>query len=116
MGHRAVRSLTQSDSLDDETRTELWNVTNILRTILLNMRRDEYSRTHNYVLQAIWTRVFKRAADEQPRDDQVWTLVKERLLKAEWFDVLDLMEQLTGYAELYKDASIVDTGAAILTA
>lgn len=116
MGHRAVRSLTQSDSLDDETRTELWNVTDILRTILQKAARSDYSKTQDNLLRAIWTRVFKLAADERSRDDQVWTRIKERMLRAEWFDVLDLIEQLTVYVERNEDHPTKGVAAAIVTA
>ncbi|MCU1523876.1 MAG: hypothetical protein JWO18_770 [Microbacteriaceae bacterium] len=106
----------QSDSLDDETRTELWNVANTLRTILGEARRSEYSNTEENVLRAIWTWEYKFPADEQPRDDRVWELVKARILEAEWFDVLDHIEQVVGYVERYKDYPTDDAAAVMVGA
>jgi hypothetical protein len=101
MGLRPVRSLVQTDALDEETRIELWNITLFLLRQLVE--KDAYQTTHNGVVGAIWAWEFKKARDEQPDAQRVWGIVKEKILKGEWFDALDLIEATVGYAKRFED-------------
>lgn len=103
MGHRAVRSITQTSDLDAETRTELWNVTNSLRTVLDDRYRRHSSKTGDSLLAAVWTWEFKRAADEQPQDYKIWNVVKRTILEEHFIDALDLIEKIVGYVKRYED-------------
>lgn len=101
MGLRPIRSLVQTDALDDETRTELWNITLFLMRQLAE--KDAYQKTHDAVVGALWCWEFKKARDEQPSSQTVWSLVKQHILKNEWFDALDLIEATIGYAKRFED-------------
>lgn len=93
MGLRETRSLVQSNSLDSETRTGLWNILVILREIF-DQQFSPYHNdsTHSDLLASLWTNHFKRPLDELPGENTTWEMVKVELLKGEWFDVLDLLE------------------------
>ncbi|TFD93410.1 hypothetical protein E3T61_04785 [Cryobacterium lactosi] len=102
-GYRAVRSITQTDALDEQTRTEIWNVTNTLRTVLNDQTRRYRSKTCDHILSAVWTWEFRRPADEQPSDSAVWSRIKSTILTEEWFDALDLVEAIVGYVKRFED-------------
>lgn len=116
MGHRAARTLVQSESLDEETRTELWNVTNTLRTILRDKESETRSKTHKNVKTAIWTWEFKKPADEEPSSQTIWQMIKQTILTGEWWQVLDLIENLVGYVTRYRDAHTSNVTKAITDA
>ena len=103
MGHRAIRSVSQTDDLDSETRTELWNVTNTLRTVLDDMDHRHMSKTADNLMSAIWAWEFKQAADEQPQDYKIWSSIKSTILKEHFIDALDLIEKIVGYVKRYED-------------
>lgn len=107
MGHRAERTLVQSDSLDRDTRTEIWNTIVILKQVFQNVRDETYGSdtTESNVLEAVWTWEFKQARDEMRSHGQVWEHIKIYVLNEKWFDVLDLVEALVGYLGRYKTHS-----------
>ncbi len=110
MGHRAERTLVQSDSLDRDTRTEIWNTIVILKQVFQNVRDETYGSdtTESNVLEAVWTWEFKQARDEMRSHGQVWEHIKIYVLNEKWFDVLDLVEALVGYLGRYKTHSTRD--------
>ncbi|MBK0296767.1 hypothetical protein IAE22_33130, partial [Bacillus sp. S34] len=76
MGFTAPRSVTQTDSLDLETRTELWNTVYVIRG---KTRRDVMAYdVDTAITAAIWAWYLKNARDEQPRDEQGRQLVRRR--------------------------------------
>ncbi|MGH8953687.1 MAG: AbiJ-NTD4 domain-containing protein [Microbacterium sp.] len=101
MGLRPVRSLVQTDALDEETRIELWNIT--VATVQRLLEKDAYRTVHGNVVRAIWCWEFKQARDEAPSDERVWGMVKSCLLKDEWFDALDMIEAVAGYMKRFED-------------
>lgn len=109
VGKRAPRSITQTNDLDLETRTELWNVFVALRDIFEEAgRRSNWdNKTAKNFLTSVWAWEFKRPRDEMESQGQVWSLIKRTMLEAEWFDVLNLIEEtakyLKRYAERYTD-------------
>ncbi|HEY4209840.1 MAG TPA: hypothetical protein VGM84_00050 [Steroidobacteraceae bacterium] len=104
MGLRPVRSLVQKDTLDAETRTELWNVTYNMSNALAGSRTPYGPpTTFNNVTASIWAWEFNHARDEQPRDSALWGLVKERILKGAWVDVLDMIEATVGYVKRFEN-------------
>lgn len=115
MGHRAVRSVTQSEALDDETRIELWNLTHALRQVLDEQYRRWSSVVGDQVVSAIWKWSLKQPADMQPTDGHVWGEVKSRILKGQWFDALDLIEDIVGYVARFDDDDSSDGTARTLT-
>lgn len=116
LGLREVRSVIQTDTLDADTRVELWNVTNTFRRILYDAMRDHYEPTHDHVTAAIWAWEFRSPADEQPQDAALWNMIKQRIIKAAWFDALDVIEALVKYADRYKQARTSGLPTAIAAA
>lgn len=102
IGKRAGRSVIQTVSLDDDTRTELWNVLHTLQSAFDSAVRSG-SDTERKLLSALWRWQFKKPADEEPRDYQMWEIIKTSVLRDEWFDVLDLIEEIVRYLKKYED-------------
>ncbi len=92
MGHRAARTVVQTDGLDEETRIGLWNVLAGLREVFGEAWRRNNDRTEDEFLKRLWLWHFKQALDEQPQDHRLWQRLKELLLTGHWIDVLDLLE------------------------
>jgi hypothetical protein len=118
MGHRAARILIQSDSLDADTRTELWNVLVTLRGILEDVGRDTFGQdtTEGNLTAAVWAWEFKNARDEMKSTSQVWQLIKTQILQAEWYDVLDVLEAIVKYLHQYETPSTEDHGSLLADA
>lgn len=102
IGKRAGRSIIQTDSLDDDTRTELWNVLHALQNDVDGAARSG-SETEGKLLSALWRWQFKKPADEEPRDYQMWEIIKTSVLRDEWFDALDLIEEIVRYLKEFED-------------
>lgn len=103
MGRRAVRSLVQSDDLDLDTRTEVWNVVVVLRQSLEGLNAGAYvhDNTGANVLSAVWAWEFRKARDEMRSSGEVWQRIKDCVLGGEWFDALDLVEALMRYLDRF---------------
>lgn len=116
MGRRAVRTLVQSDDLDVETRTELWNVLVILRSVFRQVDIETYNQdeTESQTLDAVWAWEFKQPRDERRGYEQVWGRIKKTVLEAEWFDVLDLLEAIVRYLDRYQTHTTADTWSELL--
>lgn len=109
MGKRAPRTIIQTESLDDDTRTELWNVLVVLQGIFEGTRERDYKGTvEAQVVDAVWTWEFKKPRDELPSRSAVWQRIKKLVLEDEWFVVLDLIEELVGYIGRYEDWTTPD--------
>lgn len=95
MGLRASRTIVQSESLDEETRTALWNMLVILQEVFDAQLRGYHDSgpTHDELLTSMWVNHFKRPQDEQPRRAATWNLIKKEILEGEWFDALDVLER-----------------------
>lgn len=107
MGHRAARTLVQSDTLDKDTRTELWNTIVVLKQVFQRVEDDSYGSdtTESNVLVAVWTWEFKKPRDEMRGESLVWDQIKAYVSNAEWYDVLDLIEAIVGYLKRYETHS-----------
>jgi hypothetical protein len=105
VGKRPSRSIAQTDNLDLETRTELWNIFVLLREILDDAaRRSNWtSKSEENFLGALWAWQFKKPRDEMGDEARVWAQIKARVLKGEWYDVLDLIEETVKYLQRYED-------------
>lgn len=103
MGLRPIRTLVQHDSLDEETRTELWNITLGLYRFLVEAQPFENPRAIDTITSAIWAWEFKKPRDDEPGENQVWGKIKNHILKAEWVDALDLVEAIIGYAKRFEN-------------
>jgi hypothetical protein len=107
LGKRAVRSLMQRDDLDSETRIELWNVFVILRDIFERVDTETFGAdsTESDVLMAVWSWELKKPRDEIGSESAVWGEIKSRVLTGEWFDVLDIAEEVVKYLDKYKTSA-----------
>lgn len=94
IGKRAPKTIIQTEELDIETRTALWNVLVNFRDGFqdLSRSRPAFASTETRIMNALWTRHFDRARDEKRGDHEVWQLMKEHILRSEWFETLDLAE------------------------
>lgn len=95
MGLRASRTIVQSESLDEETRTALWNMLVILQEVFDAQLRGYHDSgpTHDELLTSIWVNHFKRPRDEQPHRVATWNLIKKEILEGEWVDALEVLER-----------------------
>jgi hypothetical protein len=98
MGLRPVRSLAQLEALDDETRTELWNI--VLVTIQALRRGVDHGKVDS-ITSAVWAWEFKKPRDEEPGNNQTWGLVKKQILNGNWFDALDMVEAFVGHLDRF---------------
>lgn len=87
MGHRAARTVVQSDSLDDDTRVALWNVFSIFEPSL-------DSGFETAVLTGVWIWEFKNPHDKRPYNQHIWTEIKAFIMLRQWWEVLDLIEAI----------------------
>lgn len=98
MGFRPVRSLIQTNTLDDETRTELWNIVLVtFRTVASKQMTDATGS----ITSAMWAWEFKKPRDEEPAAEFVWGRVKAQVLQGDWFDALDIIESFVGYLKQF---------------
>jgi hypothetical protein len=90
MGLQPVRSVIQVNSLDPETRTDLWNLSlNLITATLEGSNRSASSK----LLIKIWTQLWRRPVDELPHvSGDTLFLVKTNFLNAEWNSTYDLVE------------------------
>lgn len=105
IGKRVPKTLIQTEELDRETRTSLWNVLVNFRYAFqdLSRSRPSFASTEKRIMNALWTRHFHHARDEKRDNRQVWQLMKEHILSSEWFEALDLIEAFVKH--LYSHAN-----------
>jgi hypothetical protein len=94
IGKREPRTIIQVEHLDRETRTALWNAMLIVKDVFDAVNADTHGMdtSEKDVLTYLWTRHFHGARDEMGGVASVWKRIKQNIEKAEWFDVLDLIE------------------------
>ena len=88
-GYKNVRSIVQHESLDDESRMEIWNLLAVLPRAFEDMYNDT---TEHRILEDLWVWHFKEPRDEMPYDEDVWRRIKTQVLQGDWNEVLDLLE------------------------
>lgn len=98
MGLREPRTLIQSTDLDDDTRTALWNVLDLLRDLLTDASHrytSSFGRGQEIeaaVLTTYWTQHLRQPRDEMPRAHAVWDSMKKHIRGGEWNEALDVIE------------------------
>jgi len=97
MGYLAPRTIVQSEDLDNETRTALWNVMVLLQEDL--SQRD--NRQQSQLLSALWERQFRRPRDENPGGTAIWSLAKKVMLEKPWYEALDLVEAVVKFLDYH---------------
>lgn len=116
MGFRPVRSITQNDGLDEDTRTELWNITLLLMRSLSELQKYDSDRVFDDVTSAIWAWEFRRPRDEEPPTSKVWGEVKSNIFRGTWSEALDLIESILGYAKRFEHWKTQDVVPTFVTA
>lgn len=101
MGFASPRSVIQTDVLDTDTRTELWNIVYAVRGI--TRRKDMGYDVDNAITGAFWAWYLKHARDEQPRADVVWGRIKSVILEGEWFEALNCIEEYGKYLHRFSN-------------
>jgi len=112
MGYRETRSLVQSDELDEDTRTALWNAAEAIKRAADTTLS---ASVQGQMLRSIWQQEWHQAADEYPGASNVWRRIKVDITGEEWFNTLDLIEALIGYVSRLQDAragSLVENATA----
>lgn len=94
IGKREPRTIIQVEHLDPETRTALWNAVLLVKEVFNAVDEETYGRdtSEKDVMTYLWTRHFHGARDEMGGVASVWKIIKQNIKKAEWFEVLDLIE------------------------
>lgn len=115
IGRRVARSITQTDELDADTRTELWNIFVITQQIFVDLSNRTYrvDSTEANVLEAVWAWEYKKPRDEMKSQSNVWAVIKSSIFNAEWFDVLDLIEGFVKHLDRNSTPAAADIATAI---
>ncbi|MBF6358253.1 hypothetical protein IU449_27530 [Nocardia higoensis] len=87
-GHVPMRSVVQSDGMDDDLRRDLWNFTHMLYVRPELQRHGDFSR---YL--GIWIFTMKCDADHFP-GDLMGEYLKKWIKGQEWYRVYDLLQEL----------------------
>jgi len=91
-GLKPVKSEIQSDSIDDDLRTALWNA---LHTScfhrLANTYRASLDDRFMYLCKRLWVIYFKRSIDELDIN-RLHREIKEHFSQCEWYEVYDFIE------------------------
>lgn len=104
MGLRPTRTLIQRDSLDEDTRTELWNLTvSMFRAVVEKRGWNDQRSVYQHITSAIWAWELKKPRDEEPSENVVWGQVKGVVLRSDWVDALDMIEAILGYVKRFED-------------
>jgi hypothetical protein len=101
MGFTSPRTVIQTDELDMDTRTELWNIVYAVRGI--TRRKDMRYDVDDSITTAFWAWYLKNPRDEQPRDDIVWGHIKSVILEGEWFEALNCIEKYGKYLQRFSN-------------
>ncbi len=95
VGKTPIRSAFQLEELDQETRVALWNI------VFQNLRELQQTQAsgdvYRKVTSAVWVYDFIKPRDEEPRENIVWGLVKERIQNGDWFLVMDFLESFVNH-------------------
>lgn len=108
MGIREPRSVIQHDSLDDETRVQLWNIIASVREFFDKFEaelRERGDDTEMEVLRQMWSIHLSRPLDEMPGPSTVWKEIKKYILESEWHEAFDILEALV--TELRKNKTVL---------
>ncbi|MNK40622.1 hypothetical protein D3C87_592720 [compost metagenome] len=101
IGKRPVKTVLQVDSMDDDLRNRLWNVTleSFFDTLSIS---DGYGSTDNAkvrVCKYLWKEFYRYIIDDIPQysnglvyEDGVITFIKKWFLRVEWYEVYDFIE------------------------
>lgn len=113
MGLRSSRTIIQNDSLDEDTRVELWNTLVGLKEVFQELRSRAYVSDNSEFefLRKVWSQYFKKPLDEMPSESRIWQLLKAEILNEDWFRVFDLIEEATKYlsrSESQRTQGVVD--------
>lgn len=99
-GYTPTRVAIQHESLDDGTRLDLWNTIFTLNGI--SSEHQAYTFLDSLVSN-LWDKRLRRPKDEQPRDERVWSLIKETILTGTWLEALDTVDAYMRFVTAFED-------------
>lgn len=95
-GYVQPRTAIQRESLDEETRTELWNLVYICMD---HEMENIYPQGDDPFTRVLWGRHLNRALDVIPsaNPQKVMAPLRQQVLSGEFYEVMDLVEFLAGW-------------------
>ncbi len=94
-GYKSVRAIVQRESLDPETRVELWNLLVKLQGIFSDARNRFYQYdVEDRIVESIWRWYFREPLDDKPQNHHIWERIKTVTTKGDWNEVFDFLEML----------------------
>ena len=108
IGKYPVQKLAQFESIDDDLRIKIWNVLQLQiwdqwepepGAYSMSSRSVEAKQVDN-IVQVLWFRYFNKPLDTIPAfrtrhgGDDAYNHLRRHVLKAEWYDVFDLVEEI----------------------
>lgn len=97
-GYREISKIIQSDSIDADLRTALWNIFYTKALI--------YFRNVNDFKKIYWSTYEKNTLDSLPNN--LTENIKQIILSGPWYEVYDLLEFVLNYHELNQLAPLVN--------
>lgn len=100
-GLKPVKQIIQIDDMDDDLRTDLWNVLTVVYweketgsyLISYDLHKDKYVSKLLPLLREIWRSYYKKALDTLGVDwDTIHYYIKDYFFKAYWYEVYDFIE------------------------
>lgn len=107
IGKYPVQKLAQIESIDDDLRVKVWNVLQLQiwdywepepGAYSMSSRSTEAKQVDN-IIQVLWFKYFNKPLDTIPafktrHGDDAYNHLRTHVLKAEWYDVFDLIEEI----------------------
>lgn len=91
-GYVDIRSAVQLEDLDDDARTDIWN---LVYALILRPNRSN-GRVIDKAFHPIWANLYREDVDEYPGSTYIGDIVKEWIKDEPWYRVYDLIEELDG--------------------
>jgi AbiJ N-terminal domain 4 len=99
-GYKPIRDQIQKGSVDEQTRTLLWNFLKVALWDDWESYRygwTEHSKAVNDLMTRMWVHYFNASLDNLPEFNPNWhsgayTIIKGHFMDAKWFEVYDFLE------------------------
>ena len=88
-GYTEARSVIQHETLDVDSRVELWNTIYLVNNIAEDRQAYE---SLDFSASYIWGRHLRQPRDEEPQGPAFWRYVKEVVLDGSWIETLDMVD------------------------
>lgn len=88
-GYKQPRSVIQHETLDEETRIELWNTIYVVNSVA---EEHHLYESLNFSQSYIWGLHLGKPRDEEPNGPSLWRHVKALVLHGSWIEALDMVD------------------------